>query len=124
MIVDEAMDPRRGGSRDHRHLDAAWIFPTLEDMGDGFSRTVEVVRIDHVRLGTDMRGLTGPSVLDNYRDPPLLTAKLLARGFAPVDVGKILEGGQLRPRVCGDSRIGRSRSSAAGFLAFRCALPL
>src|SRR5215471_2806232 len=74
----------------------ASIFPTLEDMGDGFSRMVEVVRVDHVGLGTDMRGLTGPSVLDIYRDLPLLISKLLARGFAPVDVGKILGGNYAR----------------------------
>ena len=84
----------------------ASIFPTLDNMADGFARMAEVVGVDHVGLGTDMRGLTGPSVLDNYRDLPLLTEKLLARGFAPVDVGKIFRG-QLRPRVCGHSRIAR-----------------
>jgi Membrane dipeptidase (Peptidase family M19) len=52
--------------------------------------------VDHVGLGTDMRGLTGPSVLDDYRDLPLLTEKLLARGFAAVDVGKIVGGNYAR----------------------------
>jgi len=74
----------------------ASIFATLDDMVDGFSRMVEVVGVDHVGLGTDMRGLTGPSVLDNYRDLPLLTEKLLDRGFAPVDIGKILGGNYAR----------------------------
>ena len=74
----------------------ASIFPTLDYMADGFARMAEVVGVDHVGLGTDMRGLTGPSVLDNYRDLPLLTEKLLARGFAPVDVGKMLGGNYAR----------------------------
>ena len=33
----------------------ASIFPTLDDMVDGFARMVEVVGVDHVGLGTDMR---------------------------------------------------------------------
>jgi membrane dipeptidase len=74
----------------------ASIFPTLDDMAGGFARMAEVAGVDHVGLGTDMRGLTGPSVLDDYRDLPLLTEKLLARGFAAVDVGKILGGNYAR----------------------------
>jgi membrane dipeptidase len=74
----------------------ASIFPTLDDMADGFARMAEIVGVDHVGLGTDMRGLTGPSVLDDYRDLPLLAEKLLARGFAAVDVGKILGGNYAR----------------------------
>jgi membrane dipeptidase len=74
----------------------ASIFPTLDDMAEGFARMAEIVGVDHVGLGTDMRGLTGPSVLDDYRDLPLLAEKLLARGFAAVDVGKILGGNYAR----------------------------
>jgi membrane dipeptidase len=74
----------------------ASIFPTLDDMAERFARMAEIVGVDHVGLGTDMRGLTGPSVLDDYRDFPLLAEKLLARGFAAVDVGKILGGNYAR----------------------------
>jgi membrane dipeptidase len=74
----------------------ASIFPTLSDMAEGFARMAEIVGVDHVGLGTDMRGLTGPSVLDDYRDLPVLTEKLLARGFAAADVGKILGGNYAR----------------------------
>ena len=65
-------------------------------MAEGFARMAEIVGVDHVGLGTDMRGLTDPSVLDDYRDLPLLTEKLLARGFAAGDVGKILGGNYAR----------------------------
>jgi membrane dipeptidase len=43
-----------------------------------------------------MRGLTGPSVFDSYRDLPVLVQKLLAQGFAAADVGKILGGNYAR----------------------------
>jgi len=74
----------------------ASIFPTLGDMAEGFARMAEVVGVDHVGLGTDMRGLIGPSVLNDYRDLPVLTEKLLARGFTAADVGKILGGNYAR----------------------------
>jgi membrane dipeptidase len=74
----------------------ASIFPTLDNMADGFARMAEVVGVDHVGLGSDMRGLTGPSVFDSYRDLPRLAEKLLARGFTPADVGKILGGNYAR----------------------------
>jgi len=65
-------------------------------LAEGFARMAEVVGADHVGLGTDMRGLTGRSVFDSYRDLPLLAEKLLARGFAAADVGKILGGNYAR----------------------------
>jgi membrane dipeptidase len=74
----------------------ASIFPTLDKMVDGFARMAEVVGVEHVGLGSDMRGLTGPSVFDSYRDLPLLAEKLVARGFAAADVAKILGGNYAR----------------------------
>jgi membrane dipeptidase len=74
----------------------ASIYPTLDDMAEGFARMAELVGVDHVGLGSDMRGLTSRSVLDSYRDLPLLAEKLLARGFAAADVGKILGGNYAR----------------------------
>jgi membrane dipeptidase len=77
-------------------LAVARIFPTLDNMADGFARMAEVEGVDHVGLGSDMRSLTSPSVFDSYRDLPLLAEKLLARGFAAADVGKILRGNYAR----------------------------
>jgi membrane dipeptidase len=74
----------------------ASIFPALDDMAVGFARMADVVGVDHVGLGSDMRGLTSRSVLDSYRDFPLLAEKLLARGFAAVEVGKMLGGNYAR----------------------------
>jgi membrane dipeptidase len=74
----------------------ASIFPTIDAMAAGMGRLADVVGVDHVGLGSDMRGLTGPSVLPSYRALPLLAQALLARGFSAEDAGKILGGNYAR----------------------------
>jgi membrane dipeptidase len=74
----------------------ASIFPTVDAMAAGMAQLVDVVGVDHVGLGSDMRGLTGPSVLPSYRAFPLLAQALLARGFSSEDAGKILGGNYAR----------------------------
>lgn len=74
----------------------ASIFPTIDAMATGMARLAEIVGVDHVGLGSDMRGLTGPSVLPSYRSFPLLAQALLARGFSAEDAGKILGGNYAR----------------------------
>lgn len=74
----------------------ASIFPTIDAMAVGMAQLAEIVGVDHVGLGSDMRGLTGPSVLPSYRGLPLLAQALLARGFSPDDAGKILGGNYAR----------------------------
>src|SRR6266436_7443301 len=44
------------------------IFPDLKAYVEGFARMAEIVGIDHVGFGSDMLGLTVPSVFDSYRD--------------------------------------------------------
>jgi membrane dipeptidase len=74
----------------------ASIFPTVDAMAAGMAQLADVVGIDHVGLGSDMRGLAGPSVLPSYRAFPLLSQALLARGFSAEDAGKILGGNYAR----------------------------
>jgi membrane dipeptidase len=72
------------------------IFPDLNAFVEGFARMADVVGIDHVGLGSDMLGLTVPSVFDSYRDLPLLAHRLLAHGFTPEEAGKLLGGNYAR----------------------------
>ncbi len=65
-------------------------------MAAGMAQLIDLFGVDHVGLGSDMRGLTGPSVLPTYRGLPLLAQALLARGFSPADAGKILGGNYAR----------------------------
>jgi membrane dipeptidase len=74
----------------------AAIFPTIDAMAVGMAQLVDAIGIDHVGLGSDMRGLIGPSVLPSYRALPLLAQALLARGFTPVDAAKVLGGNYAR----------------------------
>jgi len=74
----------------------AGIFPDMPAMAAGIARMVDAIGIDHVGLGSDMRGLVGPSVFSSYRDLPLLAQALLAHGFQVPDVRKILGGNYVR----------------------------
>jgi membrane dipeptidase len=66
------------------------IFPDMGALAAGIARMVDVVGIDHVGLGTDMGGLVGPATFASYRDLPALAAALLARGFTPAEIRKLL----------------------------------
>ena len=72
------------------------IFPDLKAYVEGFARMADVVGVDHVGFGSDMLGLTVPSVFDSYRDLPLLAQGLLDHGFTPEETGKILGGNYAR----------------------------
>ncbi len=71
-------------------------FPDLPALATGMARMVDVVGVDHVALGSDMRGLTGPSVFDSYRDLPLLSKAMLDHGFSADEVRRILGGNYVR----------------------------
>ena len=71
-------------------------FSSLDALAAGMARMVDAVGIDHVGLGSDMRGLVGPSVFADYDRLPDLTEALLRAGFAPADAAKILGGNYAR----------------------------
>lgn len=68
----------------------ASIFPTMDALAAGMARMADAVGVDHVGLGTDMRGLVGPSTFPDYDQLPALAEALLGAGFSPADSGKIL----------------------------------
>lgn len=74
----------------------ASIFPTLPAMAVGIARMVDAAGIDHVGLGSDMRGLVGPSVLADYDSLPALADALLGAGFNASETGKLLGGNYTR----------------------------
>jgi membrane dipeptidase len=71
------------------------IFPTYKAYAEGFARTVDVVGIDHVGLGTDQLGLVGGSTMPSYADLPQLAAALRAR-FGLAETSKLLGGNYRR----------------------------
>ena len=72
------------------------IFPTMDALAVGMARMVDAVGIDHVGLGTDMRGLVGPSVFPDYDRLPELVTALSRAGFTSADTAKILAGNYAR----------------------------
>lgn len=72
------------------------IYPTLDAMAAGMARLVDVVGVDHVGLGSDMRGLVTGSVFPEYDRLPALADALLKAGFSATDAGKILGGNYVR----------------------------
>ena len=72
------------------------VYPTLEAMALGMRRLADVVGVEHVALGTDMRGLTVPSVLPDYDRLPGLAGALLGAGFSERDVIAMLGGNYAR----------------------------
>ena len=72
------------------------IFTDFRAFVEGFTRMADVVGVDHVGLGSDMMGLTTPSVFDSYRNLPELAQGLLDHRFTPQETGKILGGNYAR----------------------------
>ncbi len=71
-------------------------FPSLDALAGGMARMADIVGVDHVGLGSDMRGLVGASIFPDYNALPGLAAALLNAGFSPADTGKILGGNYVR----------------------------
>jgi membrane dipeptidase len=72
------------------------IYMDLNAMAYGMKRLADVVGVDHVGLGSDMMGLVGPGVFNSYSQLPDLAEAMLAVGFSPGDVGKVLGGNYSR----------------------------
>jgi membrane dipeptidase len=72
------------------------VFPSMDALAAGMARMVDAVGVDHVGLGTDMRGLVGPSVFPDYDSLPDLAKALSRAGFSPPDMAKILGGNYVR----------------------------
>lgn len=70
--------------------------PTPRLYAEGIARMVEAIGIDHVGIGSDMRGLLAPGALESYRDTPALAEALLATGFTDADSAKLLGGNLAR----------------------------
>ena len=65
-------------------------------MATGMARMADVVGVDHVGLGSDMRGLVGPSIFPDYDQLPGLAEALIEVGFSVPDASKILGGNYTR----------------------------
>jgi len=72
------------------------IYDSLTAMATGMARLVDVVGIDHVGLGSDMTGLTVPSIFPDYDQLPGLAEALIGVGCNVADTTKLLGGNYAR----------------------------
>ncbi len=64
-------------------------FPSMAALARGIRDMVDVVGVDHVGLGSDMLGLTGPSIFPAYADLPALERALSDLGFDGGEVERL-----------------------------------
>jgi membrane dipeptidase len=71
--------------------------PHLKALIDHIDHVAKVAGVDHVGLGSDFDGMSSiPEGIDSVADLPRITEALLARGYSPEQVHKILGGNLLR----------------------------
>ena len=71
--------------------------PSIDQLIDHADHIIKLIGIDHVGLGSDFDGVSSlPSGLDDVSHFPLITKRLLERGYKRKDVEKILGGNFLR----------------------------
>ena len=79
-------------------------FPSIDALAQGMRDMVDVVGVDHVGLGSDMLGLTGPSIFPSYTDLPALERALRDIGFDAGEVERITGANYARVfRACMDA---------------------
>lgn len=91
-------------AREHRNQKPAKVAATVADVAGHIDHAVKLAGIDHVGIGSDFDGISGPpNGLEDIGKMPNLTAELLRRGYKEGDVKKILGGNLLRVirAVCG-----------------------
>ena len=73
------------------------VFATLDDVVAHIDRAVKVAGIDHVGIGSDFDGISGPPHgLEDISKMTQLAAALLKKGYSDEDVKKIMGGNTLR----------------------------
>jgi membrane dipeptidase len=93
LADDRAVDARI------RELQEADPIPrgTVDDVVDHIEHVADVAGIDHVGLGSDYDGVeTTPVGLEDVSTYPAITERLLGRGWAEVDIRKVLGTNALR----------------------------
>lgn len=109
LVLSHTAVSRRPGPRsrfvtaDHARLVAAtggvvgvWPIvgsqPSVTRYAESIARMVDAIGIDHVGVGSDMRGLLAPAAFEDYRLTRDLAGALLATGFDAGAAAKVLGG--------------------------------
>jgi membrane dipeptidase len=91
-------------AKEHQGLKPTRVAATVADVAGHIDHAVRLAGIDHVGIGSDFDGITGPpNGLEDIGKMPVLAAELLRRGYREADVRKVMGGNLLRVirEVCG-----------------------
>lgn len=70
--------------------------PSMKIYAENVARMADAVGVDHVGIGSDMRGLLSPGAFEEYRQTPALADALLGAGFDVAGASKVLGGNYAR----------------------------
>lgn len=70
--------------------------PTARLYAESIARMVDAIGIEHVGIGSDMRGLLSLGAFESYRQGPELAEALLAAGFDAASAARVLGGNYAR----------------------------
>jgi membrane dipeptidase len=97
LLTGRALDDYAAGDVRKLFGTRTTVASTVEDVADHIDHAVKIAGIDHVGIGSDFDGVSGPpNGLDDVSKMPALIAVLLERGYKDRDVKKILGENTLR----------------------------
>jgi membrane dipeptidase len=96
-LVGKALDDYAAEEFKRDMAPAKGIAATIDDAVAHIDHAVKVAGIDHVGIGSDFDGISGPPKgLEDISKMPYLSAALLKKGYSDDDVKKIMGGNTLR----------------------------
>jgi len=96
-FTGKALDDYAAKDFEKEMIPAKGIFATIDDAVAHIDHAVKIAGIDHVGIGSDYDGITGPPKgLEDISKMTYLAAALLKKGYKDEDVKKIMGGNTLR----------------------------
>jgi len=96
-LTGKALDDYAAEEYRHDLTGSIKVFATIDDVAGHIDHAVKIAGIDHVAIGSDFDGISGPPQgLEDISKMPALVAALLKRGYSERDIKKILGENTLR----------------------------
>jgi len=96
-MTGKALDDHAAKEFEKDMIPAKTVFATIDDAVAHIDHAVKIAGIDHVGIGSDFDGITGPPKgLEDISKMTHLVAALLKKGYKDEDIKKIMGGNTLR----------------------------
>src|SRR5262245_13420240 len=91
LLTGKALDEYAAENAQKLFGEGATVVATVEDVADHIDHAVKVAGVDHVGIGSDFDGIAATANgLEDVSKMPALVAVLLKRGYAEIDLKKLL----------------------------------